>query len=225
MGVNGLLLDLNVLMKESKDIGLFYTENIRNVYGVYIDKIVVGELDGTIQEMLYRKLGEQGLSQADIDARMELFINEMAYAYYNVAGHDKMLLAEGAREVLDGLGGSPDFVMGIATPVVEKVAQNMMERAGIDTRIFRFAEYGAFGRDANALLAAAATEARRLGADAGSEGVFVSGSPYMISCAGIAEIRTVAVTGRSEERFVGTEADAVIKTLKDLRKGLADVFR
>ena len=166
-----------------------------------------------------------GLRRQDIDSKMELFINEMPYAYYNVAGRDRMRLADGAGGVLDSFGKNSGFVMGLATPVIEKIAQNMIERAEIDARIFKFAEYGAYGRDANSLLMTAATAARELGADADSDGVFVSSSPYMISCAGAARIKTVAVTGDSKERFAGAQADTMIKSLKDLRKGVEAAFR
>ena len=92
-----LLLDLAVLVREQKEVGKFWTENIRNVYGIYLDDIKAADMDGTVQEILYRNSGARDIQKDDVDAKMELFINEMPYAYYNVAGRDNMIWRTGRR--------------------------------------------------------------------------------------------------------------------------------
>jgi phosphoglycolate phosphatase-like HAD superfamily hydrolase len=216
---DAILLDLAALVREQKEIGMFWTENIRNVYGIYLDDIKAEEMDGTVQDILYKKLGEQGMSRMDVDAKLELFINEMPYAYYNVAGRDNMSLADGAKEAL-ALCTNREFVTGLATPMPEKIAQNMMERTKIDPKLFRFAEYGAFNKDANALLMAAVAQAKALGAESDSDGVFVSSSPNMLSSARAVRIKTVAVTNGREERFEGIDLDARIRSLRDVKKAV-----
>jgi len=219
---NAILLDLAVLVKEAKEVGLYWTENIRNVYGLYLDDIKAAEMDGTVQEILYKTLGEHGLSRMEIDGKMELFINELPYAYYNVAGRDNMALADGAKDAL-GLCGSNDFITGLATPIPEKLAQNMMERTKIDWKAFKFAEYGAFNKDANALLMAAVSSAKAAGAEPDNEGIFVSSSPSMLSSARAVRIKTVAVTNGKDQRFEGIDLDAKIKSLKEIKKAMQKV--
>jgi phosphoglycolate phosphatase-like HAD superfamily hydrolase len=219
---NAILLDLAALVREQKEIGQFWTENIRNVYGIYIDDIKAADMDGTVQDILYKTLGEHGLSRMDIDAKMETFINEMAYAYYNVAGRDNMSLADGAKEVLS-LCKSSDFVVGIATPIPEKIAHNMMERTKLDPSLFKFAEFGGLNKEANAMLMAAVAAAKAAGAEADSDGIFVSSSPSMLSSARAVRIKTIAVTNGQEQRFEGLDLDAKIRSLKELRKAVEKI--
>jgi phosphoglycolate phosphatase-like HAD superfamily hydrolase len=146
----------------------------------------------------------------------------MPYAYYNVAGRDNMGLADGAKETL-ALCNSNDFIVGLATPIPEKLAQNMMERAKIDPKAFKFAEYGAFNRDANALLMAALSAAKAGGAEPDHDGVFVSSSPSMLSSARAVRIKTVAVTNGQDQRFEGIDLDSKIKSLREIRKAVQKV--
>ena len=219
---NAILLDLAVLVREQKEIGQFWTENIRNVYGIYLDDIKAADMDGTVQDILYKVLGEHGMSRMDIDSKMELFINEMAYAYYNVAGRDNMSLADGAKEALN-LCKSSDFVVGIATPITEKIAQNMMERTKIDPEMFKFTEFGGLNKEANSMLMAAVSTAKSLGAEPDSDGVFVSSSPSMLSSARAVRIKTIAVTNGQDQRFEGLDIDVKIKSLKDVKKAIQKV--
>jgi phosphoglycolate phosphatase-like HAD superfamily hydrolase len=221
---NALLLDLAALVKEQKEVGFYWTENIRNVYGIYLDDIKTSDMDGTVQEILYRKLGEHGITRMEIDSKMENFITELFSAYYNVAGHDNMSLTDGAKEAI-ALTGSKEFITGIATPIPERLAQNMMERAKMDLVAFKFTEYGAFNKDANALLTAALASAKSQGAEPDSDGIFVSSSPFMLASARALRIRTVAVTNGQESRFEGLDLNAKIRSLKDLRKGIQQATR
>jgi hypothetical protein len=224
LAVNGILLDLQTLVKEAKEVGQTWTENIRNVYGYYIDDIKMADLDGTIQEIVYKKLAEVGETREMADAKMELFINEMPYAYYNVGGRDNMSLADGAKDVINHFTSNKEFVTGLATPLVEKVALNMMERTKIAPTSFKFAEYGAYKKDANALLMAAISEAKAKGADPDSDGVFVSSSPFMLGCARAVRIKTVAVIAGQEDKFELMDLDAKVKSLKDVRKAVQKVL-
>ncbi len=224
MAVNALLIDLAALVKEQREMGQFWTENIRNVYGIYIDDIKAENMDGTVQDILYRKLGEHGMSRMDVDAKMELFINEMPYAYYNVAGRDNMSLADGAKDILN-LCNSKDFVVGLATPLHEKIAQNMMERAKIDPKAFKFSEFGGLNKEANALLMAAVSAAKAQGAEPDSDGIFVSASPSMLSSARAVRIKTVAVTNGEDQKFEGLDLDAKIRSLKEIKSGILKAAR
>lgn len=211
------------MVKEQREVGQWWTENIRNVYGIYLDDIKAEEMDGTIQEILYKKLAENGITRQEADAKMELFINEAPYAYFNVGGRDNMSLMDGAKDVI-GLANSKDFIVGLATPLPEKMAQNMMERTKIDPKTFKFAEYGALNRDANTLLMTAVSTAKSLGAEPDSDGIFVSSSPSMLSSARAVRIKTIAVTNGQDQKFEGLDLDAKVRSLKDVKNAVRKIL-
>lgn len=220
--VKALLLDLNQLVKEGKDTSLCYRENIRNVYGVYIDTVSASSFVGTVQEDLYRRLKDLGLEKRDVDEKMEQYINELPYAYYNVAGHNSMGFADGAQAVLDYFGGNKEFVVGLATPVLEKIAQNMFERIGTDASVFKVCEYGGFGKDANTLLVSAVDLVREMGVDGAGQSIFVSGSPEMLKNAKLIGMKTVGIFGYVDEDDIkDANPDTIIKSMKDLKKAVS----
>jgi phosphoglycolate phosphatase-like HAD superfamily hydrolase len=210
------------MVKEQREAGQWWTENIRNVYGIYLADIKAEEMDGTVQEILYKTLGENGLTRAEADEKMEQFINEVPYTYFNVAGRDNMSLVEGAKDALS-LCNNKDWIVGLATPLIEKQALNMMERTKIDPKQFKFAEYGAYKKDAQSLLMAAISSAKANGAEPDADGVFVSASPNMLSVARAVRIKTVGVG--PDDRFTGMELDAKIKSLKEIKKGIQQATR
>ncbi len=131
----------NSLIREWKDVSAYFFEAIRNSYGLSIDEISLADYHGkTVQETVTEILGEKaGLSAEEIKAKMELFLNELPYAHYNVAGHDKAILNDGARQLIDALKRK-NFVMGAATGQLERIIRNMFDRA-----LLRYDDYFAFG--------------------------------------------------------------------------------
>ena len=94
-----------------------------------------------------------------------------------------MFLTDGAKDALS-FCGSREFMTGLVTPIPERMAQNMMERAKIDPKVFKFNEFGGINRDANALFMTAISSAKSAGAEPDKDGVFVSSSPSLLSAQG-----------------------------------------
>lgn len=133
----------NTLMHESKDVSAYFFEAIRNSYGLTIDDIDLSKYEGsTVQEILIDILEKNGLTRDQIYERHELFLQELPYTHYNVAGHDKIVLVEGAKELL-GYLHRKGYVMGVASGQLEKILRSMMDRASISyDSTFKFGTYG-----------------------------------------------------------------------------------
>ncbi|MGI0100643.1 MAG: HAD family hydrolase [Candidatus Micrarchaeaceae archaeon] len=139
-----VLFDLeNTLIREWKDVSSYYFEAIRNSYGLSIDDIDLSKYEGmTVQETLIDILSKNGISRDDIYKKHELFLQELPYAHYNVAGHDSAVLVDGAKNLLRHLH-SRDYVMGVASGQLEKILRNMFDRAGMHyDSYFKFGTYG-----------------------------------------------------------------------------------
>ena len=112
----------------------------------------------------------------------------------------------------------------MATPIPERITQNMMERAKIDQGLFKFKEFGSIGKETGAsLLTAAMESARSAGAEVEGNGVFVSSSPAMLKSAGVVGLKTVAVTNGQDGRFEGMALDVRIKSLSGVKRAAQKV--
>lgn len=139
-----VLFDIeNTLIREWKDVSAYYFEAIRNSYGLSIDYIDLSAYEGrTVQETLIDILEKNGLNRDQIYEKHELFLNELPYAHYNVAGHDKVVLVDGAKGLLDNLHRK-GYVLGSASGQLERILRNMFERAGLSyDSYFKFGTYG-----------------------------------------------------------------------------------
>lgn len=139
-----VLFDIeNTLIREWKDVSAYYFEAIRNSYGLSIDDIDLSTYEGmTVQETLIDILEKNGLTRDQIYEKHELFLNELPYAHYNVAGHDKVALVDGAKGLLDYLHRH-SYVLGSASGQLERILRNMFERAGLNyDSYFKFGTYG-----------------------------------------------------------------------------------
>lgn len=133
----------NTLIREWKDVSAYYFETIRNSYGLTIDDIDLSKYEGhTVQETMLDILSKNGLTKDEIYEKHELFLQELPYAHYNVAGHDKAVLVEGAKGLLDHLHRK-GYVLGVASGQLERILRNMFERANINyDSYFKFGTYG-----------------------------------------------------------------------------------
>lgn len=139
-----VLFDIeNTLIRESKDVSQYYFEAIRSSYGLSIDNIDLSKYEGmTVQERLIDILSKNGLTMDEIYAKHELFLEELPYVHYNVAGHDKVVLIDGAKDLLNNLHRK-GYVLGAATGQLERILRNMFDRASFSyDSHFKFGTYG-----------------------------------------------------------------------------------
>ncbi|HIH49917.1 MAG: HAD hydrolase-like protein [Candidatus Micrarchaeaceae archaeon] len=132
------------LIREAKEVSQYYSEAIRNAYGFSIDDIRLADYEGyTVQETLAAILAKQGLTRGEIYEKQELFLEELGYAHYNVAGHDRAVLVDGAQDILNRLNKKNDVVIGVATGQLERILRNLFDRAGLNYgNYFKFGAYG-----------------------------------------------------------------------------------
>jgi phosphoglycolate phosphatase-like HAD superfamily hydrolase len=133
----------NTLVREWKDVSSYYFETIRNAYGLSIDDINLNQYEGlTVQETLIEILTKNGLTKDQIYEKHELFLNELGYAHYNVAGHDKIVVIDGAKDLLTHLHKN-GYVIGAASGQIERVLRNQFDRAQLNyDSYFKFGTYG-----------------------------------------------------------------------------------
>jgi phosphoglycolate phosphatase-like HAD superfamily hydrolase len=211
---NALILDINAILHDAKDVSRFYFESIRNVYGTVLEGLDISKYDGTVQETVSQLLAGEGI---DTGEKMQLFLDELPYAYYNVAGHDKISVSDGADSLIKELSTGSGVLLGIATPNLERIVANMLERASISAGSFRFAQYGGMGRERATIIGDAVEDAEALGAGRESA-LFVSSSPSMISAAKGLGITAIQLTNGAGAQK--TQADHIIKRVRDLRRFL-----
>lgn len=188
------MLDLNVLFAETKDIREYYREAIRSVYGVYLDEdaLHLDDFDGPIGDVLKLIMKSQSIDWADIDAKLELFIDELSYAYYNVAGHDAIIMRDGANQMLSEML-SKGMIVGICTNTPQGIAKVMFDRAKISFDSFKFTSFGGPKKSSADVLSNGQSLAMQVGAEHGKI-VLVSASQDMLLAGSNLNMSTIGVS-------------------------------
>ena len=220
--VKAILFDVyNTLVKESKDVGMYYTEAIRAVYGLNVENIKLADYEGmTTQETITEILSRNGLGGKEINEKMPQFLEELPYSHYNVAGHDSAVLMAGAQDVLKSFSTDDNYAVGIATGMLERIVRNMFERAGLNLdNLIKFGCYGNAGRDFSGILEHAVNQAMVAGAQSGQI-LLVSSSASALRAAKSRSVWAVGVaTGKySASELQAAGADMVAKNLKEVQK-------
>lgn len=164
MAEKAVLFDIqDTLVREVKDVSDYWFEAIRFVYGVSIENIKIADYEGcTVQEILIEILTKQGLSRSEIYERHEQFMEELPYAHYNVAGHDKVVLVEGAKGLLNHLKDDNSYLMGAASGQLEKILRNMFDRGHMNyDSYFEFGAYGNLSESITKILDSAIRTAHK----------------------------------------------------------------
>lgn len=226
MAENAVLFDVqNTIVKETKEVSQYYYEAIRSSYGLSIDNIMLADYEGhTVQETLAAILSKQGLTKSEIYARHEFFLEELPYAYYNVAGHDRAVLADGAKDILNRLSKKSDTIMGVATGQLERISKNLSERAGLKYEdYFKFGAYGDASEGMPKIIDVAISKAVR---DYGIERRHIS-----FICSSISSLRAAQSVGinaigvipdtASMKGLAATRADHIVKSLKGCERFIA----
>jgi len=218
-----LLFDLeNTLIRESKDVSAYYFEAIRNAYGLSIDNIDISRYEGlTTQETLIRILSENGLSMSEIYAKHELFLQELPYAHYNVAGHDKIVLIDGAKDLLEH-AHKKGYIMGVASGQLERILRNMFDGAGMRyDSYFKFGTYGDASEQMSKIILASIDVAHKeYKADKGGI-TFISNIERHVIAAhalGINSIGVITDAYSFSEFSREGKSGHVVRNLKDCRK-------
>ncbi len=212
-----LLSDIkDVFVKDSKDVSEYVAESIRNIYGV-IASVNLEKYKGmTAQETAEAILKENGIPQNEIDAKLKRYTEDLFYTYYNVTGHDKQILVDGASELLKWLG-EKKTALGIATGEAERIAKFRLEK----TNLSQYFKFGAFGGDAktNREIISTAVEKARQTFGNSNKIFLLSASKPAISEAKSLDIKTIGITGVfSSDELIAAGSDTVISGLSEKGK-------
>lgn len=132
----------NVLVRDSKDVSGYVAESIRNIYGRIVTVDLKRYNGWTSQNIVEDVLRRGGVDEEEIKSKLSRIMDDLFYTYYNVGGHDKQIIADGARELLAQLWKA-DISMGIITGEAGGIAKFRTEKA----RIHAFFKTGAYGND------------------------------------------------------------------------------
>lgn len=209
MSAEALIVDSAAFFSETKDIVQYYIENIRGVYGPYIEGIDISKYDGSVKDIVTAIIRDSG-QQVEIDAKIDLFADELPYAYYNVAGHDSITVRPGVKEFMSRIGKNM-FIVGIGTNDLSEITKIKFDRAGLSTGAFKFQEYGSASRKSADVINASLADIEALGVDK-SYAVMASASQAMIDSANAMGIRTIAID--NGKRIQG--ANTIIRDFRDI---------
>jgi phosphoglycolate phosphatase len=211
-----VLFDLDkTLVADSKNISEYVAESIRNIYGMVVTVDLKKYEGDTAQNIAEAVLKEAGMPDNEILPRLNRYMEDVFYTYYNVAGHDKLLLKEGAKELLMELD-KRSVLMGIATGEGERIVKFKTDKAGI-TQFFKLGAYGNTAKDFPQIIRSAVDDAvGRHGFN--GRGIFiVSSSPYALKGAKELGFYAIGIAngGYKEPDLEAAGADLVVKSVKD----------
>ncbi|MGD0510645.1 MAG: HAD hydrolase-like protein [Candidatus Micrarchaeaceae archaeon] len=219
-----VLFDIdNTLVREWKDVSQYYVETIRNTYGVMIDDIDLSKYEGmTVQETVEGILSANGLNEEEINAKRGLFLQELPYNHYNVAGHDKVELIDGAKDLLQH-AHKRGYVIGAATGQLEGILRNMFDRAELNyDSYFKFGTYGDASTHIKEIIETSIDVAHRDFLADRQNIIFMSSSKdHVVAAQSLGIIAIGVVTDeRSRKEMEGLTKGNVAKKLKDCEKWL-----
>ncbi len=209
---------VNTLVVDSKDVSEYVSESIRNIYGRIVQadlKKYEGQSSQNIAEDILR---HDKMPEEEIKSKLNRYMEDLFYTYYNVAGHDTLILVDGARSLL-GQIWKKDIAIGIVTGEAERIAKFRAEKTTIHG-FFKMGAYGNDGKEPSDIVNAAIKRAKSdLGVESGGIAI-VASSPYLIKAAkrcGVAAIG-IANAGYSESDLKAAGADLVVRSPKDKGK-------
>jgi phosphoglycolate phosphatase-like HAD superfamily hydrolase len=219
-----VLFDIdNTLIREWKDVSAYFFEAIRNSYGLSIDDIDLSKYEGaTVQEALLDILEKNGLTKEQIYEKRDLFLQELPYAHYNVAGHDKVALIDGAKDLLNYVH-KKGYVCGAATGQLERILRNMFERAALNyDSYFKFGTYGDADEHISKIIETSIDVAHKDFLADKENITFISSSKEHVVAAHNLGIKAIGVITdqHSREELERAATGSVAKNLKDCEKFL-----
>ena len=186
-----------------------------DIYGIIVD-VDLSKYEGlTSKQTAKAILIENGFQESPIDARLDRYMEDLPYSYYNVAWSDKIETEEGAKGLLEELRRR-EIKVGIATGEAERVSKMRLQKASLD-EYFIFGAYGEANMEMAEIIKKAAENAKEQFGNAAEWGILVSSLPGVIRAGKAAGIRTVGVVNgkTTVEKLKKAGANTIVKSLKD----------
>ena len=213
-----VLFDVDkTLVSDSKDISGYVEESIRNIYGRIVEADM-GSMEGdSSQNIIQAVLRKYQVPEDEINGKLDRIMEDLYYTYYNVAGHDRLIVKDGARELLGELERR-GALLGIATGEAERISRFKVEKAGL-TGYFMLGAFGNSGKELADIIRAAVHTAVDANGEVTKTAV-VASSPYMLRAAKSVGVLAVGVANSrySAGELKQAGADSVLGSLKERRK-------
>ncbi|MCL4389246.1 MAG: HAD hydrolase-like protein [Candidatus Marsarchaeota archaeon] len=211
-----VLIDINgVLVKDSRDVSEYVAEAIRSRYGLEAHFNLSDYEGASAQDMLRDILAKNGVSDDEINARLQGCAEELGYSYYNVTGREAIVVLDGAKQLLGELV-KKGILVGIATGDIEDIVKNKLERAGLSD-YFKFGEYGNREASLEKIIRNAVERAKKEFDFSGQSVWILSSTPRMLSAAKAAGVNALGVESGQHDSSELSAAGAaeVVKGVKE----------
>ena len=221
---NFALFDANMtVVRDAKDISPYVAESIRNIYGMIVEVDLKKYPGLSSKEVAIEVLREHGLKEDEIDERLDRYLEDLPYSYYNVAWSDKILVMDGAKQFLENLK-KKDVVIGIATGEPQRVSKMRLDKVGMSS-YFTFGSYAEDGLLLTDILAAAMDKATAEHGLQPDQGFFFSSLPRFVAAAKEVGLYSIGVAtgGFGKDELKAAGADEAISSLKDRPKRVSSV--
>lgn len=185
-----------------------------NIYGVIVD-VELSKYPGLTAKQIARSvLLDNGFREEDITPRLGRYMEDLPYSYYNVAWSDRVIMTEGAQELLDEMTRK-DILVGMATGEPERVAKMRLDKIRMG-HYFKFGAYGEDGMLFNDILSKSIGIARENGFQE-DEGIVVVSNPVSVSISKMLGMKTVALEiAAGKKELVAAGADLVVKNFREI---------
>ena len=206
------------VVEDSKDVSEYVAESIRNIYGVIVN-VNLALHDGlTAKETAKRVLTEYGMPEVEIDEKLDRYLEDLPYSYYNVAWSDRINVAEGVGDLLEELGRK-EIIAGIATGEEERVAKMRLEKVKLD-RYFKFGSFAENGESISEIINSAIDLVSSRFGMGKENGFFFAGSPGSALAGKKAGIYTIGIGSYryGEKELSAAGADITFGSFKEKGK-------
>ena len=217
------LFDSNMtIVSDAKDVSKYVAESIMNIYGMIV-AVDLKEYPGlSAKELALEILKKNGLKEPEIQERLDRFLEDLPYSYYNVAWSDRITVADGATQLLDELRGK-GVGLGIATGEPQRVSKMRLDKVKM-SGYFTFGSYAEDGISPKEIIDTALNRASSEFGLQVEEGFFFSAFPHFISAAREAGIYAVGVAGRfTAADLSAAGANETLQSFRDKPKLLKEL--
>lgn len=205
------------VVRDLKDISMYVSESIRNIYGI-ITEVQLSKYPDMTSKEIAKEVLRGHLTEREIDERLDRYLEDLPYSYYNVAWSDRIVVMDGAQQLLDSFK-KKEIGLGIATGEPQRVAKMRLEKVGLDKH-FTFGTYAEDGFSPKEILESGMDRISSEMGLAADQGAIFTTSPRFVSAAkalGLYAIG-VAANGASKETLKSEGAAEIIGSLKDKTK-------
>ncbi len=215
-----VLLDAQTLVHDKKDISRYVSESIMNIYGIITEVDLNKYFDLTSKETAIKVLKENGLTEQEIGPRLDRYLEDLPYSYYNVAWSDELELSEGSKQLIESFKNSK-IDLGFVSLEPTKIADMRFKKLGMES-YFSFKFGSENGVTPTNILREASSKINTDLQFSAEQGVIITASPRLIDAANDLGIYTVAIARTSDAKQVLSSVNPreIIPSLKEKPKVL-----